>query len=67
MSTAITTSNLIYCQVYDWDSPWGFGLEIAFIDHFNGQLVTALNHSAIADFHTLPVTPAHDKCVQCLH
>jgi hypothetical protein len=31
----------------------GFGLDIGFIDHFNTRLVTTLNYSAIADFHTL--------------
>jgi hypothetical protein len=31
----------------------GFGLVIAFIDYFNTQLVTALNYSSIANFHTI--------------
>jgi hypothetical protein len=42
----------------------GFGLEIGFIDHFNTQLVTTLNYSAIADFHTLQITTAHAKLFQ---
>jgi hypothetical protein len=31
----------------------GFGLDIGFIDHFNTWLVTTLNCSTIANFHTL--------------
>jgi hypothetical protein len=34
----------------------GFVLEIGFIDHFNIQLVTTLNYSAIADLHNLQIT-----------
>jgi hypothetical protein len=30
-----------------------FGLETRSIDHFDTQLATTLNYSAIADFHTL--------------
>jgi hypothetical protein len=32
------------------------GLEIGFIHHFNTRLVSILNCSAIADFHTLQFT-----------
>jgi hypothetical protein len=39
----------------------GFGLDIGFIALFNTQLVITLNYSAIADFHTLHITTAHDK------
>jgi hypothetical protein len=35
------------------DSQRGFGLEMGFIYQFNIQLVTAFNHSTIADLHTL--------------
>jgi hypothetical protein len=46
------------------DYRWGFGLEIGFIDHFNTRLMTTLNYSAIADFHTLQITTAHAKSFQ---
>jgi hypothetical protein len=39
----------------------GFGLKIGFIDHFNTQLVTTLNYSAIADLHILQITTPHAK------
>jgi hypothetical protein len=42
----------------------GFGLEIGFIDHFNIRLVTTLNYSAIADFHTSQITTTHAKSFQ---
>jgi hypothetical protein len=42
----------------------GFGLEIGFIDHFNIRLVSTLNYSAIANFHTLRITTAHAKSFQ---
>jgi hypothetical protein len=32
------------------------GLVIIFIDYFTTELVTTLNYSAIADFHTLQIT-----------
>jgi hypothetical protein len=38
-----------------------FGLEIGFIDH---NLMTTLNHSAIANLHTLQITTAHAKSFQ---
>jgi hypothetical protein len=38
------------------DSPQGFGLNIAFIGHFNIQLVITFNYSAIGHFHTLQIT-----------
>jgi hypothetical protein len=34
------------------------------IDHFNTRLMTTLNYSAIADFHTLQITAAHAKTFQ---
>jgi hypothetical protein len=37
----------------------GFGF-----DHFNTQLMTTLNYSAIADFHTLQITTAYAKSFQ---
>jgi hypothetical protein len=43
--------------MYDCDSRRGFG----FIDRFNAQLVISINHSTIADFYTLQITPAHAK------
>jgi hypothetical protein len=43
----------------------GFGLVIGFIDHFNTQLMTTLNYSAIADPHTLQFTTARTKSFQC--
>jgi hypothetical protein len=36
----------------------GFGLIIGFIDHFNTQLVTTLNYSAIAYLHNSQITRA---------
>jgi hypothetical protein len=42
----------------------GFGLETGFIYHFNIQLVTTFNYSAIADFHSLQITTAHTKSFQ---
>jgi hypothetical protein len=41
---------MLSCSMYD--SQWGFGLDIGFMDHFNMQLITTLNYSAIANFHT---------------
>jgi hypothetical protein len=41
------------------DSRRGIGLEIEFIGHYNIQLVTTLNHSAIADLHTSQITRTH--------
>jgi hypothetical protein len=46
------------------DSQRGFGLDIGFTDHLNTQLVTTLNYSAIANFHTLYITTAHAKTFQ---
>jgi hypothetical protein len=37
----------------------GFGLEIVFSDHFNTELVTTINYSAIADLHTSQITRGH--------
>jgi hypothetical protein len=37
----------------------GFGLEIGCL---YTRLVTALNYSAITNFHTLQITRAHTKC-----
>jgi hypothetical protein len=42
----------------------GFRLEIGFIDHFNTRLVTTLNYSVIANFHTLQITTIHAKSFQ---
>jgi hypothetical protein len=42
----------------------GFGLEIEFTNHFNTQLVTTFNYSAITDLHTLQITTAHAKYFQ---
>jgi hypothetical protein len=49
-----------YCHVFECDSLRGFGLDIAFIDHFNTQLITTRTHnySAIADLHILQFTRA---------
>jgi hypothetical protein len=41
------------------DSRRGFGLNIGFID--NTYLATALNYSAIANFHNLQITREHAK------
>jgi hypothetical protein len=38
------------------DSRLGFGLEIAYIDHFTTRLETASNYTAIADLHNLQIT-----------
>jgi hypothetical protein len=43
------------------DSRRGFELEVGFIDKFNTQLVTTLNYSAIASFHSIQFTGAHAK------
>jgi hypothetical protein len=43
------------------DSLLFFELDVRFIDHFNTRLVTTLNYSVIADFHTLQITTAHAK------
>jgi hypothetical protein len=51
---------VIYCHDFEWLST-GSGLEIGFIDHFSIRLVSTLNYSAIADFHTLQITTAHAK------
>jgi hypothetical protein len=41
------------------DSRRGFELDIGFIDHlFTHELVTTLNYSAIANFHSLQFTRA---------
>jgi hypothetical protein len=47
--------------MYECDYRRSFGLYIGFIEHFNTQLVIQINYSAIADFHTLKITPAHYK------
>jgi hypothetical protein len=36
-------------------------LGIGFIDHFSTKLVSTLNYSAIANFHTLQITTADAK------
>jgi hypothetical protein len=36
-------------------------LDTEFIEHFNTQLAITFNYSAIADFHALPIIPAHAK------
>jgi hypothetical protein len=41
------------------DSQRHFGLEIGFIDNFNPKLMTAINCSVIAEFHTLQIITAH--------
>jgi hypothetical protein len=43
-----------------------FGLENGLFDHFNTQLVTTLNYSAIADPYTLQITTAHAKSFQSI-
>jgi hypothetical protein len=43
------------------DSRRGLGLDIGFIDYFNTQLVTTLNHSATVNFHNLQFTKVHGK------
>jgi hypothetical protein len=51
-----------YCGKYCHDFEWlltGFWISIGFIDHFNTQFVFQINYSAIAYFHTFPVTAAH--------
>jgi hypothetical protein len=45
----------------DCDYRRGFGLEIAFIDHFNRRLVTIFNYGAIVDLRTLQITTVHAK------
>jgi hypothetical protein len=50
----------VYVHVCDFRR--GFGLDIGFLRHFNTQLVITLNYSAIANFHTLPISSP-----QCLH
>jgi hypothetical protein len=47
--------------VYMSDSRRGFGLDIGFIDHFNTQLGTTSNYSAIANLHTLQITRTDAK------
>jgi hypothetical protein len=42
----------------------GFGLEVEFIDHFDTQLVTTFNYSAVANLHTLQITTADAKSFQ---
>jgi hypothetical protein len=59
----LRTLRSIYIITCTSDSRRGFGLDIGFIDHFNAWLLTALNYSAIADFHTLQVFSSP----QCLH
>jgi hypothetical protein len=61
MVFAISQQNIVMCMS---DYRRGFGLEIRFIDHFNTQLVTTLNYSAIANLHTLQITTAYDKSLQ---
>jgi hypothetical protein len=41
------------------DSRRGFGLDIGFIGHLYTQLVIILNHSAIAELHTLQIAVTH--------
>jgi hypothetical protein len=40
----------------------GFGLLIGYIDHLH--VITTNNYNTNADFHTLPISPAHDKSFQ---
>jgi hypothetical protein len=56
-----TGLRLRYCHVIKCDSLRGFGLDIGFIDHFNTQLLIALNCGAIAEFHILHGTTAQAK------
>jgi hypothetical protein len=39
----------------------GFGLVNGFTDHFNTQLVTTPNFSAVTDLYTLQITVTHAK------
>jgi hypothetical protein len=57
----------IYIVTRRSDSWQGLGLEIGFIDHFNTRLVTTLNYSAIADFHTLQITSCSLFSLLCLY
>jgi hypothetical protein len=41
----------VYCEY-----PWGFRLDVGFIEHLYTQLVSRSNYSSIADFHTLQIT-----------
>jgi hypothetical protein len=58
-----TASIIVYCLDFEWLYT-GFGLETGLIDHFNTQLLTTLNYSAIADLHTLQITTEHTKYFQ---
>jgi hypothetical protein len=51
----------IYRHVYVCDCRRGFGLDIGFIDHFNTQLISISNYSAITNLHTLQITAANTK------
>jgi hypothetical protein len=42
----------------------GFEFENECIDHFNTRLVTTLNYSAFADFHSSQIIAAHAKYFQ---
>jgi hypothetical protein len=53
----ICNNSIVMCMS---DSRRGFRLDNV-IDHFNTQLVTTLNFSAIANIHTLQFTRAHAK------
>jgi hypothetical protein len=56
MHTTKWLGNIV--RSYEWISP-GFRLDIGFIEHFITKLITTLNYSAIAHFHTLQFTRAH--------
>jgi hypothetical protein len=49
--------------MYERVSRRGLELDIGFIDHYN---TITFNYSAIADFHTLPITSTHAKSFPAL-
>jgi hypothetical protein len=51
----------VYCHVFGWLL---MGFWIGFIDHFNRELISTHNYSAIADLWTLQITRAHRLCSQ---
>jgi hypothetical protein len=70
LTLPLSGNALMYIVTCMSDSRQGFGLEIGFIDHFNTQLMTTLNYSAIPNLHILQITRAHRQVFSsllCLH
>jgi hypothetical protein len=66
-SAPTSSSTAVHIVMCTSDSRWGFELETRFIDHFNTQIVTTLDYSAITNVHTLQLTVTHILVFSVLH